>query len=203
MHEVTIEVITEVLKEIDPATGKRRAFAIIADKATVFGRTGQMHGIIVMVDGVLVPVFVGVRLVGDECRGVDLAKLLVEFTTGGEPLNLTTQQLREQLAGSAFDGQYEGQEQGNSTGLAVPRKLAELIDLDADWNTSTWDGGHLIELAMNDVRKDPRLQFYVRSPAYIRTHACDALSSAVRSARCECVCTAAKPHCAALHVCTD
>lgn len=68
--------------------------------------------------------------------------------------------VRKQLTGTAFDGAYEGAEQGNVSGLKVPAHLNKELDLDGDWTGSKWDGGHLIERAMVDTNKDVLCAFH-------------------------------------------
>ena len=88
------------------------------------------------------------QLVGTDCSGAALAEKLVKFLSQGEPLTLTAEQLRRQFAATAFDGQYEGADEGNATGLSVPRHLCRKLELDGDWCGSKWDGGHLVEIGM-------------------------------------------------------
>lgn len=56
-HECLTESIQSLLRTEDPATGRPPAFATIADKATVRKKTGQMHGLILMIEGELQSIF--------------------------------------------------------------------------------------------------------------------------------------------------
>lgn len=57
MRAVLNETFMTLLTEPDPATKRPPAFAVMADKATLLHRTGQMVGIILMIAGVLTPIF--------------------------------------------------------------------------------------------------------------------------------------------------
>ena len=63
MHAVMIEIFEVVLTEEDPATGMPRPFGFMADKMTLGGRSGQMNGVITMIEGVLTAFFLGVQKV--------------------------------------------------------------------------------------------------------------------------------------------
>lgn len=134
MHDVTTDIIQTVLTTIDPATLRAPPFAALADKATVDRRTGQMHGVLVMLRGRLIALFLSVLIVkaggGD---GDGLAQLQVDTYTGGKPLTLTAEMMRDQLTGQAYDGQYLGCEQRSFTGLSVPVHLADKLMLNPDW----------------------------------------------------------------------
>ena len=134
MHDVMTSTIQTVLVTIDPATGRAPAFAALADKATVDRRTGQMHGTLAMIRGRLVALFLSVLIVKADGGGGDgLAQLQVDTYTGGKPLTLTADMMREQLTGQAYDGQYQGAEQRSWTGLSVPVHLAAKLGLNPDW----------------------------------------------------------------------
>eukprot|EP00966_Prymnesium_polylepis_P164619 3805649-Prymnesium_polylepis.1 len=88
MHSVLMKGITRLLVEPDPVTKRPRPFhAELADKATVMRETGQMHGLILMIDGNLVALFLSVLKVPDS-SGYGLAKLLLQSLTEGVPLEL-------------------------------------------------------------------------------------------------------------------
>ena len=168
MAKVLYKGFAKLLSEPDPATKRWRALCLMADKATLRRRTGQMHGIIVMIDGVLVPILLSILLALDS-TGEGLAKLLIEVLTGGKPLNLLPDQLRKSLTGLAFDGQYQGAHEGHASGLQVGSHLCEMLKLNPQWLISRWDGAHRIELGMDDVRK--AIQFYFELASIIsKTH---------------------------------
>jgi hypothetical protein len=184
MWAVTTATIQTALTTAQPATLRPPAFAALADKATVDRLTGQMHGTLVMLDGRLTALFLSVLVVPAGGGGGDgLAQLQVDTYTGGKPLTLTFAQMREQLTGQAYDGQYQGVEQRSFTGLSVPVHLADKLGINAEWVLSRclnhtlahrpaararpahappcvplrfgrWDPAHRIELAMGEIRKD-------------------------------------------------
>lgn len=134
MWAVTTATIQSALTTVQPATLRAPAFAALADKATVDRLTGQMHGTLVMLDGRLTALFLSVLIVPAGGGGGDgLAQLQVDTYTGGKPLTLTLAQMREQLTGQAYDGQYQGVEQRSFTGLSVPVHLADKLGINADW----------------------------------------------------------------------
>ena len=78
LHRVIIAGINKLLTENNRATLRPPAFAFILDKATILKRTGQMHGIITMVEGELKALFLGVELAKDG-SGKGLGGLLRVF----------------------------------------------------------------------------------------------------------------------------
>jgi hypothetical protein len=152
MHAVLIEGFMKLLTTACVATGRLPAFAAMADKATVNGTTGQMHGIVVMVEGVLVAIFLSV-LVAADGTGNGLALVMEQMLMGGLPLTLTADVIRCSMTGCAFDGQYQGEHEGHAAGLQVIDHLCEHLNLSGKWVISRWDGAHRIELGMDTVRK--------------------------------------------------
>jgi hypothetical protein len=73
-----------------------------------------------------------------------LAKLILADLLKLMPM----EELKTRLTAMAFDGQYICED--------VPGELRALLDskLSADWLTGMWDGAHLVELGLNDVRLD-------------------------------------------------
>ena len=65
--------------------------------------------------------------------GDGLAQLIVDTYTGGKPLTLNESNVREQLTGQAYDGQYQGAEQRSWSGLNVPTHLAAKLKLNYQW----------------------------------------------------------------------
>ena len=105
MYGVLMRGVTRLLTTPDEATGRPPPFAVMADKATVMRKTGQMHGIILMIEGAFVALFVSVLLAGDIGDGQGLASLLVQMLMQGAPFSLSAEHLRSSLTGLAFDGQ--------------------------------------------------------------------------------------------------
>ena len=164
MHAVIVESLQTLLATPMAATKRPPPFAVAADKATVFRRTGQMHAIMVMVEGIITPIFASTLLSGD-ATGAGLAELLVSMLCDGKPLTLSKEQLRSQLTCLAFDGQYQSEAEGHTCGLAVQQHLTEQLSLNEKWLWSRWDGAHLIELAMAEVRKE--IEFYFELAGWV------------------------------------
>jgi len=171
MHAMIIEGVQHLLETPDPATGRPPAFALIADKATNARQTGQMIGIIVMVKGIKIPIFLSVAVVRAALAenatttlapgsGRNLAIHLLEALVRSKPLKLQMPRVREQLTSLGLDGQYLGTEEGNDSGLDVPRHLCELLEIDADFVRAWWDGAHMIELGSDDTRKNPLVAWW-------------------------------------------
>ena len=152
MHTVLARKIQIALESPMPATLQPPPFAVAADKATVFRRTGQMHAILTMLNGEIIAIFASTVLAG-ESTGAGLAKLVAEMLTGGKPLTLSAELVRRSMTCLAFDGQYQSEHEGHVCGLAVQQHLTQQMALNGSWLWSRWDGAHLIELAMNSVRQ--------------------------------------------------
>jgi hypothetical protein len=155
MCKVLTTGFQKLLTSPDVATGRPPAFAPMADKATVQRETGQMHGIILMVNGVLTALFLSVAVAPD-ATGFGLAELLKAMLMDGLPLTLSLQILRCSLTAGAFDGQYQSEYEGHAAGLQVLAKFCELVSLNKKWVISRWDGAHRIELGMNEARDETR-----------------------------------------------
>ena len=177
IYMTTIDCLTSALTSLDAATasalapdGRAPPIAPLADKATVQRRTGQMHGTITFLAGEIVALFTSVLIVTDS-TGDGLAALQVSTYTEGKPLKLSPEALRIQMTGQAYDGQYQGEEQGNVTGLDVPRHFCRRLHLNPKWTMSKWDRAHKIELGMKNVRegKDspPSTAFYGKLAATV------------------------------------
>ena len=172
IYDTTIDCIATAITQCDPATssplapnGRPPPLAVLADKATVLRRTGQMHGLITFLEGALRAIFVSVLLVTNG-TGAGLAILQIRTYTEGKPLRLTYAAVRIQMTGGAYDGQYQGSEQGIATGLDVSRHFCHRLCLNPGWHLSRWDRAHLIELAMKDTRElknspTKSIKFYV------------------------------------------
>ena len=150
--------------------GRPPPIAALADKATVARRTGQMHGTLTFIEGTIVALFLSVLIVSDS-TGDGLAQLQISTYTEGKPLSLEASVLRIQMTGQAYDGQYQGAEQGNVTGLDVPRHFCRRLRLNPKWSMSKWDRAHKIELGMKAVREardsPPSVTFYGALPAIV------------------------------------
>ena len=152
MHKVLVSSFMLLLTTQMAATGRPPPFALMADKATMGRKTGQMCGIILMIEGVFVAIFLSVLQCGEAATGDALADLLLQTLTGGLPLDLSQDLLRLSFTGAAFDGQYQGQYEGHACGLDVLSHLCTKLKLNASYVMSRWDGAHRIELGMNTVR---------------------------------------------------
>ena len=173
IYRTTVDCIQAAITNCDPATasalapkGRPPPIAPLADKATINRRTGQMHGLITFIGGELVAIFVSVLLVVDS-TGDGLAKLQIETYMCGRPFRFSHNAMRVQMTGGAYDGQYQGDEQGNVTGLDVPRHFCQRLCLNPNWHLSKWDRAHKIELAMKDTREmkggSPKsIKFYLK-----------------------------------------
>ena len=138
---VVMERIATFFETEDPATGRLPIVAVIADKVTENRRTGQLVGVIVMVEGRLVAIFID-DLVVRTHTALGLAENIVAALG---KVRLTKEKLKKQMAGGAFDGQY--------IVLGADRKLCELVDIDRSFVCLRWDNAHRLELSLGDARK--------------------------------------------------
>ena len=178
MHAAIIDGIQHLLTMPDPATGKLPAFALVADKATCGRQTGQMVGLILVINGVKIALMLCIEVVRAALvegvattlavgSGRNLALQLVDSLVGGGPLKLAKSSVQEQLTCVGFDGQYVGPEQGNSSGLDVGGWICKLLDLNQSWMKATWDRAHMLELAASDARKLPSLLWWLELHTWI------------------------------------
>jgi hypothetical protein len=58
---------------------------------------------------------------------------------------LTKEILQQQLSGCAVDGAY--------IHLNIDKHLSSALEMNSEWLTRSWDCGHLLELAINDVKR--------------------------------------------------
>ena len=152
MHAVLSQSFLLLLTTVDPVTMRPPPFTIMADKATIRRETGQMHGLIVMIAGVLVAIFLSTL----RCAAIDgdgLAEVIIDCLCRGSPLSLDKSILIHSFTCFAADGQYQGAVQGHASGLQVLDHLVRKLSLKAGWCLSRWDGAHRGELAMNGVRE--------------------------------------------------
>lgn len=61
------------------------------------------------------------------------------------PFGLTKEILQQQLSGCAVDGAY--------IHLNVDKHISSALDMNSEWLTTSWDCAHLLELAINDVKR--------------------------------------------------
>ncbi|KAK3271656.1 hypothetical protein CYMTET_20009 [Cymbomonas tetramitiformis] len=142
---------------VDPATTHPVLFAVNADKTTEFHRTGQVVGALGFDLGEIKAIFLDDPIVGIECSGPAISENL--FLVLHDTFCLSLHQLRTQLTGMAFDGQYFG--------LHVPGHFCSRIGSTTEWTMPGWDGAHRCELVLGDVRKDTILTWYKEVPEFI------------------------------------
>ena len=144
MHKVIVRGIATFLKTPQEATGLPPPFCIVADKMTALRRTGQLVGLLVLVEGRIKAVFVGCLPVVDGHHGPDVADNLLEVL---EPYGITADMFRAQFTGQSYDGQYFH--------LSTPRAVCEKTGVSLKWALALHDGGHVLELCLNDCRVKP------------------------------------------------
>lgn len=152
MYDECMHRIKTWLHATDEITGKRRVFALTADKVTEQHRTGQAVGLHAFDQGEIKAVFVDYNLAKDG-TGKGLAADLIELTLG-EKLGIQGKsQLLEQMVGLAADGAY-------FTLNTMENVAGYFLDEGGDaekmlhWLLPTWDGAHRLELTLGDVRQD-------------------------------------------------
>eukprot|EP00854_Cymbomonas_tetramitiformis_P026781 gene26781-32907_t len=135
MHSVLKDKIVLFLDTVDPATGQRPVYAINADKVTELRRTGQIVGMLVMVEGVIKAIFLGDPPVtqGHDAKGVCKNILVVLVDIFG----FTAESMQAQCSGMAFDGAYFK--------LHAEEALCVALEVDLDWILPNWDGAHKLE----------------------------------------------------------
>ena len=126
MHAVLVKSIARALTEPDQATGRPRPFSALADKATIKRMSGQMVGLVLLLEGKLTAIFLSTLLAADS-TGAGLAELLLDSLSGGKPLHISKELLQRSFTGVAFDGQYQSREQGHAAGLQVQKHVCEKV----------------------------------------------------------------------------
>eukprot|EP00854_Cymbomonas_tetramitiformis_P008155 gene8155-9687_t len=122
--------VVKLFKTVGPATPHLTVFAVNADKTTEFHRTGQVIGALGFDIGEIKALFLDDPIVGTVCTGPAVSDNI--FTVSHKTFCLSMHQLRTQLTGMSYDGQYFG--------LAdVPELLCELIDSTIEWTMQGWD----------------------------------------------------------------
>jgi hypothetical protein len=95
--------ISEHVRAIDPVTGWKRVFAIMADKVTELHRTGDAIALPIMTEeGELMVVFTDYLLV--TCHTGEAVMGQIYDETFVKKLGLSPADIREQYTGAAFDG---------------------------------------------------------------------------------------------------
>jgi hypothetical protein len=153
MHTVIVKGIAQFLRTPQPTTGKCPPFCIVADKLTALRRTGQLVGLLVLVDGTIKAVFAGCLPVVDGHRGVDIASNLLEAL---EPYGITPAMWQEQFTGQAYDGQYFN--------LHAHTAVCEKTNVSHNWAVAMHDGAHVLELTMGDCRQHRSLSMLPVDP---------------------------------------
>ena len=105
MEVVMDKRIRDHMHGVDRVTGRKRLFAIAADKVTALHRTGDAVGMLIMTDeGELKTMFLDYLLVTQH-TGDALMREIYEQTLI-KKLELTPKEIRNQCTGAAFDGQH-------------------------------------------------------------------------------------------------
>ncbi len=143
--------ISEYLHSVDPVTQRRRPFGITLDKVTLLKRSMQVTIMIVMIDGQLTPLYLQSPLCQTELTGEDLASNCVRVL---ESFGLKKNALQEQFTGCAVDGAY--------INLQIEKHLCQKLGMRERWLTVSWDSAHLLELAINDAKKQSKFSWLQR-----------------------------------------
>ncbi|CAF1498228.1 unnamed protein product, partial [Didymodactylos carnosus] len=126
----------------NPITKHRPAFAITVDKATFLRRSVQISMILTIIDGEITSIYLKAPLCLTELTGKGLATNCVEVL---QTFGLSQFTLQQQLVSDAVDGAY--------LHLNIDKHLCDEIGMNVDWLCFSWDPAHLIELAVNDLKK--------------------------------------------------
>ncbi|CAF4208097.1 unnamed protein product [Rotaria sp. Silwood2] len=143
--------ITEYLHSVDPVTKRCRPFGITLDKVTLLNRSMQVTIVIVMIDGQLPSLYLQSPLCQTELTGEDLGSNCVRVL---ESFGLKRTALKEQLTGCAVDGAY--------INLKIEKHLCRKLGMREKWLTVSWDSVHLLELAINDAKKQSKFSWLQR-----------------------------------------
>jgi len=142
MHKVVVEGIAKFLRTPQEATGMPPPFCIVADKMTALRRTGQMVGILAVVNGRIKAIFAGCLPVTDGHTGAAVAQNLLNALS---PYGITPEMWSQQFTGQSYDGQYFH--------LKAHHAVCAEVGVSHKWAIALHDGGHVLELCMNDCRK--------------------------------------------------
>ncbi len=120
--------------------------SITADKITKLQRTYQITCLITLIKGVQSCIVIDISPCGTSCTGDVLVQKLQSA------LDKCNINLKKQLNGMAFDGQYFD--------LSVDKKLASLCEnITHDFLLPMWDLANRLECVLRDVRKVPSLSW--------------------------------------------
>ncbi|CAF3767738.1 unnamed protein product [Rotaria sp. Silwood1] len=147
----SVGTYSEYLHSVDPVTQRRRPFGITLDKVTLLKRSMQVTIMIVMIDGQLTPLYLQSPLCQTELTGEDLASNCVRVL---ESFGLKKNALQEQFTGCAVDGAY--------INLQIEKHLCQKLGMRERWLTVSWDSAHLLELAINDAKKQSKFSWLQR-----------------------------------------
>lgn len=142
MARIMKKRVIEYLQIIDPITRHRRVFGITFDKVTLLRRSMQVTMMVIMVDGELTPIYLQSPLCKIDLSGDELANNCIRVM---ESFGLSQSILQQQLVGCAVDGAY--------IHLGIDKHLCRKIGITEEWLSISWDSAHLLELAINDVKK--------------------------------------------------
>ncbi|CAF1473248.1 unnamed protein product [Adineta ricciae] len=134
--------ITEYLVRVDPILQHSVPFGVTFDKVTLLKRSIQTTLLITFVGGVLTPIYLQSPLCKTELSGKELADNCIYAMNS---FGLTKKILQQQLSGCAVDGAY--------IHLNIDKHLSSALEMNSEWLTVSWDCAHLLELAINDVKR--------------------------------------------------
>ncbi|CAF1394728.1 unnamed protein product [Adineta ricciae] len=134
--------ITEYLVRVDPVLQHSVPFGVTFDKVTLLKRSIQTTLLITFVDGVLTPIYLQSPLCKTELSGKELVDNCIHVMNS---FGLTKKMLQQQLSGCAVDGAY--------IHLNIDKHLSSALEMNSEWLTVSWDCAHLLELAINDVKR--------------------------------------------------
>jgi hypothetical protein len=143
LYQVVQEGIKEFLRTKQVATGRRPPFALNADKVTEQRRTGQLVGMLILLQGEIIAVFMADLPVIAGHTGPAVAGNVL---SGLKPYDIDNQMYQEQFTAQAYDGQYFG--------LGVPENMCLSTGTLMAWVLPSWDGAHRLELVLKDCRED-------------------------------------------------
>jgi len=145
------ERVVEYIQTIDPITQRRRVFGLTFDKVTLLRRSMQITVMIIMVDGQLTPIYLQSPLCKTELSGKDLAENCCDVL---KSFGLSKSVLKNQLVGCAVHGAY--------IHLNIDKHLSQMVDVTEQWLSVSWDVAHLLELAINDVKRQRKFLWLTR-----------------------------------------
>ncbi|KAK3239899.1 hypothetical protein CYMTET_50208 [Cymbomonas tetramitiformis] len=115
----------------DPATRRCPVYAINADRVTELQRTGQIVGMLVMVDGVIRAIFLGDPPIVEGHDAIGVCKNIMVVLE--EEFEFSLESMRTQCSGMTFDGAHFK--------LHAEEALCRALDVEPDWILPSWDRG--------------------------------------------------------------